>query len=295
MTLRPHGVQVNTNCDLPRFESGSDMAIKIKSKKKSDKSSEVEELEVVEGEPVEDDVLPPADDIDQFLETTTSSFNWAANNQGAVIGLVVAVLAITAGIVFFQEGQLKGRVEISDTLTASLDVLNAPVGDEEPFSLAADPKIKYKGPKFDDGKAKFAELASKSDVVLQKYGQEGAAEFARLMKARALFEQGKAGEASALYQEWLGANGSSIERPFVLQALANAQAADGKVDAAVSTLGELKKLDADTYGEMVDYQTGVFYESAGKKAEAKKAFEAMIKDHEKSPRAEMARMRLDLM
>jgi len=114
---------------------------------------------------------------------------------------------------------------------------------------------------------------------------------ARLIKARGLVGLGKYEEAGTLYKEWLDAHPDAIERPIVLQAMASAQAAAGKSDAAVTALESLVLLDKKTYGETASYQIGQIYDSAGNKEKAKQQYDAFIKDYPESGKLELVKLR----
>ncbi len=250
------------------------MAIKIK--KRGEKSEEV--------------VLDPLlDTPDQFLQTADTSLSWASQNQQKIIvGVGAAVVLVLVGVFMLNHFQQKSA-DRSAALTAALDVLVAPVGEETEVDA------KKKGPRFVSEQDKYKSLGEKADVVLAEYGGTPAAELATIMKARASFGAGKFDEAAGLYKKWLDAHPTHSERAFVLQAMATAQAAAGKADEAVATLQSLKGLDAATFGELADVQAGQVYEAAGQKDKAKAAYEAVIKAYPDSSQLETVKMRLDLL
>lgn len=237
---------------------------------------------------------PMGEDLDQFLASGKQSVDWATRHQATILVAVVGILLLAAGVVYFRQHQAEQRVEVSDKLTVALESLEARVG-EEPAPLPDTIKRRKPPLMYKTAQEKYAALSTQADEVLKTYGDQPAAGSARLMKARAAFGLGKFDEAAGLYQEWLKANPSAPERPFVLQALATTQAAGGKTDEAVTTLQELKKLNPETYGELVSWQSGVFYEAAGQKDKAKAAYEELVKTFPEGAHASQAQMRLDLM
>ncbi len=258
------------------------MAIKIK--RKVNKPAEEEDVELT-GDPL-------LDEPDVFFQTADKSVGWAADNQSLIIGAVGFVIVALLVSFFLIQNSRNNAIERSDSLTAALDVMSGTVGDDAaPNPNANNANIK----RFSTSKAKYTELGAKADAVLSNHGGEDVAQLAGVMKARAAFGLGNYDEAITLYEGWLSANANSDEKPVVLQALAAAQAAGKKNDAAIATLEKLKALDADTYGEMASYQIGQIYEAAGQKDKAKAAYEELIKSYPDSKQLEYVKMRIDLM
>jgi predicted negative regulator of RcsB-dependent stress response len=246
------------------------MAIKIKRKS---------EAPVGTGDPL-------LDEPDQFFQTADQSLSWAAKNQRLIVLLVgLGLVLVLAGLFVNSHFQDENAAQ-SDALTAAVEILNAPV-------VSADDKNKPKGFSFPTEKEKYTALSEQAGLVISDYGDAG--KLGSLYSARAAAGLGNYAEAVGLYQTWIDANDGSDEQPFVLQAMAVAQQADGKTDAAIGTLEKLKSIDQDAYGELASIQMGSVYESAGQKDKAKAAYEAVVKDYPDSAQLETIKMRLDLM
>jgi tetratricopeptide (TPR) repeat protein len=246
------------------------VAIKIKKKK----TAAVEEID-------------PILEQDQFLQTSDKSISWAAQNRQKVVIVVVAIAAIALVGVFLSKYSDKSEAERITALSEAVSVLETPIVSDTPAAPGEEPV----GARFPNAEAKYKEVEQKADAVLTAYPSDNVAAPARLMKARALLGLGKYEEASNLYQEWLDAHPNAIERPIVLQAVATAQAAAGKPDAAVTSLESLVLLDKKTYGEMASYQIGQIYDSAGNKEKAKQQYDAFIKDYPESGKLELVKLR----
>ncbi len=259
------------------------MAIKIKKKGRRD-----------------DESVDPLDEPDQFIQTADKSASWAVQNRQKVIaGLVaagVAVAALAAGAFYVQNK----ASSMSDSLTAAVKVMRAPIGDaRSPDAVAAPvaPKDGEKpaGLRFDDSATKYTELGAKADAVTAAYGTEPAGKFAKLIKARALHGQGKYAEAASAYKEWSDAHAGAPEQAFVLQSLATSQAAAGETDAAIASLESLKALGEEAWGETSGYQIGRIYQEAGQKDKARAAYKGLLEKYPDSSRAELVKMHLDFL
>lgn len=247
-----------------------------------------------------DEGVDPLEQPDQFIQTADKSVTWAARNRQTVIAGSVAAavaVAIIAGGIFYVANK---NASMSDSLTDAVKVMRAPVGDaRNPDAIASPIAAKEgeepKGLRFDSADKKYVELGTKADAVIGAYAGEPAAEFAKLIKARALHGQGKHAEAATLYKEWVDAHPSAPERAFVLQSLATSQAAAGQADAAVASLETLKALNEEAWGETAGYQIGRIYQEAGQKDKARAAYQGLLEKYPDSSRAELVKMHLDFL
>lgn len=260
------------------------MAIKIKKK--------VTKPDSVEPPEQEETPIDPLEEPDQFIKTADSSISWAANNQQLIlIGVASIVLAIVAGFAISHQMN-QSRLERSDALSKAIEAMTAPVvtvkeGDPAPTD--------DKGLTFSSEENKYKAMDERVSAVLDQYGSEEVAGPARLIKAQAAFGQGKYDEAISIYNAWLEAHPKARERSFILQALATAQAASGKSDAAITSLNSLKEIDAEAYGELVSFQVARIHEAAGNKEKAKAEYEAFVKNYPESDKLESAKLRLDML
>jgi predicted negative regulator of RcsB-dependent stress response len=259
------------------------MAIKIKKKGRRD-----------------DESVNPLDEPDQFIQTADKSATWAVRNRQTVIaGLVAAgvAVAILAGGVFYIQNK---AATMSDTLTDAVKVMRAPIGDARSPDAIASPVAPKDGEektglRFDSVDAKYTELGAKADAVTAAYAGQPAADFANLIKARALHGQGKYAEAATLYKAWADAHAGAPEQAFVLQSLATSQAAAGQTDAAIASLESLKSLGEEAWGETAGYQMGRIYQEAGQKDKARAAYTGLLEKYPDSSRAELVKMHLDFL
>jgi hypothetical protein len=198
---------------------------------------------------------------------------------------------VGAGI-WFNSQQDQGKVNVSDDLTKAISVLEIPLA--PPIELPEASK-KDDGPTFKTAAEKYTALETSAKAVVDAHGSAPITGPAKLMLARAKVGTGKAAEALPLYEAWLAAHPSGPERPVVLQAMANAQSAAKKHEAAIGTLEELKKLDEKTFGESASYQIARIHEHAGQKDKARTSYEAFIKAYPESEKLEYVKMYRDLL
>ncbi len=290
------------------------MAIKVKLKKK-DEGGDAEDVtgaespELLDAEDAGDAAPSPAgpapagsqalDDLlerDLFLETADKSVGWAAQNQTALIAIFAILAAVIVGVVIWQNQSESTTAEHSASLTAAVDILQAPIEGQEPPNPLAPEKDK-KAPKltFKTAQEKYTALGAKADEAQAAVKGTPAEGTATLLKARAALGTGKVDEAIGLYQGWLSSHATAPERAFVLQALGEAQVQAGKPAEAAATFEQLKGLDEKAWGEYAAFQTAVAYDVAADKDKARASYEAFVKGYPESDRVAQARLRLDLL
>lgn len=173
--------------------------------------------------------------------------------QKPLLGSLVAILVIIAGIIAVNNYVIKPRAEKASTLLAQgQDYFN-----KEDFEKA-----------LNGDKAEFPGFA----VIAEDYSSTDAGNLAKLYAGLCYAQLGKMEDAEKYLEKWSPADDQMVS-PAALGALGNVQASLKKVDDAIATLKKAAALaDNNSLSPTLLIQAGELLESQGKKAEALKLY-----------------------
>ena len=265
------------------------MAIKVRKRNESGDDSPDEEEETPESQ----EVAPT--EGDPFLRGSAETISWLSENQNLVYGAVAAAIVIAIG------GYVGVTYMRSQAVAASNPVSNALAAYETPVEGSP----VYEAMTSRDGVAKptktfgttdkrWKAVYKKAGRTLEKHAGSAAVQPARLTRAAAAAQLGKAGEAIELYNAYLDSEHAKENLPIVYYGLSVAQAQKGAYQKAVSSLDKMVAED-DSYEAFALYHKGLFMAEAGKKKKAKDFFNKVLETDPKSPYKTDIERRLALM
>lgn len=186
-------------------------------------------------------------------ETLNKSEAFVMKYQKPLLGSLVAILVIIAGIIAVNNYVIKPRAEKASTLLAQgQDYFN-----KEDFEKA-----------LNGDKAEFPGFA----VIAEDYSSTDAGNLAKLYAGLCYAQLGKMEDAETYLEKWSPADDQMVS-PAALGALGNVQASLKKVDDAIATLKKAAALaDNNSLSPTLLIQAGELLESQGKKAEALKLY-----------------------
>ncbi len=186
-------------------------------------------------------------------ETLNKSEAFVMKYQKPLLGSLVAILVIIAGIIAINNYVIKPRAEKASTLLAQgQDYFN-----KEDFEKA-----------LNGDKAEFPGFV----VVADDYSSTDAGNLAKLYAGLCYAQLGKMEDAEKYLEKWSPADDQMVS-PAALGALGNVQASLKKVDDAIATLKKAAALaDNNSLSPTFLVQAGELLESQGKKAEALKLY-----------------------
>lgn len=186
-------------------------------------------------------------------ETLNKSEAFVMKYQKPLLGSLVAILVIIAGIIAVNNYVIKPRAEKASTLLAQgQDYFN-----KEDFEKA-----------LNGDKAEFPGFA----VIAEDYSSTDAGNLAKLYAGLCYAQLGKMEDAEKYLEKWSPADDQMVS-PAALGALGNVQASLKKVDDAIATLKKAAALaDNNSLSPTLLIQAGELLESQGKKAEALKLY-----------------------
>ena len=167
---------------------------------------------------------------DKFAEEVFDIFDWVSTHKAKVLryaGIVVAVVAVTAGVIFYNRSQADAREE---ALAQALRVEDAAVGNNnQPATLHYDTQ---------DDKDK-AQVKAYTDLTTKYSGTlEGA--FGSFALASAALDKGNLAEAEKRYRE-VADSGPKAYASIARASLARILVAEGKTADAQKLLEDLAK------------------------------------------------------
>lgn len=187
-------------------------------------------------------------------ETLNKSEAFVMKYQKPLLGSLLAILIIIAGIICINNYVIKPRAEKASTLLAQgQDFFN-----KEDFEKA-----------LNGNKAEYPGFIAIAD----DYSSTDAGNLAKLYAGLCYAQMGKMEDAEKYLEKWSPADDQMVS-PAALGALGNVQASLKKVDDAISTLKKAAALaDNNSLSPTLLIQAGELLESQGKKAEALKLYQ----------------------
>jgi len=235
---------------------------------------------------------------DQFVSFWTKVGERVSRHRRGLVTFVVTICAATAAL---QGGRYFFGKRDAETSRAFAKIEQIASASLLPPDVAGS-----KAEKPDDGLPHFKTdeerkqaALKEADTFLVAHSKGKIAALAKLIKASLLRDLGKNEDATALYVELSGnSEVDSNLQLVVLDGLALAQEASGKVDAAIATLDKLSAASKSHQGFLADralYTKGRLLETQGKAEEAKKIYKSISTDFPNTTLREEVTRRLALL
>lgn len=198
----------------------------------------------------------------------------------AVLGGVVALLAIGVAVWIIGASKRSGIESRSNELREAAQAVGAPVGPEP----VLDPRVAKlpRPPRFADEAARVAAANAGLDKFLADHAGDKVDELVQIAAINAKLNKGDSAGALSDVDAWLQAFPDSMARPVALELKARVQRAAGKKDDAAVTYDQLAKLvgpgvlRASALASVGDLSNPVLNAGAGDAAKAKNAYQAAL-------------------
>src|SRR5689334_20541149 len=229
----------------------------------------------------------------EFAESVARARAAIAQRQRDITILVVVIVVAVAIVGGFMGWRSSRNAKATNLLAGALAVAEAPVVTPPPPAPGSPPPVQQPGT-FRTERDRYEAALPRLMEAADKYPNTDAGLTARYRAAGVLAELGRYPEAEQRYQEVIAKAGrSSIYGRTARLGLAEAQAAQSKYDATITTLKELTT-DSDSQLPLdgVLMQLGRAYLQAGKKDEATRAFTRVVDEFPQSLYAGEAREKI---
>lgn len=243
---------------------------------------------------------------DEFVQATSKALTFAQRHRRPLIIGTCAALAVLVGVVAARSymehhGQARSAA-FSIAVAGSLANVRPAAGVPDAPPAAAAPAAATTSPaKAPESFGSLTERAAYSGKAyadyMQQFGQDGElGHMARLGAASTALQQGKQAEGlAALVALAADPKLPGRLRLFVLDTLGAAQLDAGKLAEAEKTYGEIATLEGGMLADYAALQKGRIAESRGEVADARKTYEAALKDHPEGAFKDEIKKRLDLL
>lgn len=202
----------------------------------------------------------------------------ALTQAPVVIGLIVLVAGIIAGVVWYQ-GKVAEDRAVATRVLASATAAQARSRIEVVDAAEAANKLPPPNPVFPDEGAR----AKAIDDTLAQLGGEmadsDAAKLAGLIEGGRLMQSGKFADAKAKYEGFLSANADHPLGFLAQEGLALALEATGDIDGAVSALDTMAPEAGAFYRDQALYHKGRMLEDQGKSDEALAVYKTYVEEY----------------
>ena len=203
---------------------------------------------------------------DVIRKTLTDTSHWAVSNFKLLVGGLVAVLAITAGILLWQEYSGSRQEQLQSRFADALDLFHAPVGADADASQDNTIKPKYT---FKDDKTKYEKSLSAFQDLADQYSGTKIGSLARYYAALSMNELGQADQARKALQSVVADSRFIEVKDLARNTLADLDLADEKYDDAIALLRQILDQPSEDFPkEIVLLKLGQILEKQGDLAAA---------------------------
>jgi tetratricopeptide (TPR) repeat protein len=252
------------------------MAIKIK--KKSNQEDESPEV----AETAEATAAPDLSTADAFERRSIEVATWIEDNRSVVIGGFFAIIALAAAGYFGVQYLEAQNVKLSAEMNPVFGAYAQPVEGTSEFEAFNKNWEGEKPEAFEDEQAKWQAIYDNASQALEGGADSSIALPAKMAKAGAAVELGKAEEAVKIYEDVLDSTKDDGLRAGAYLGLAGARTATGDVDGAIKAYDELAKVD-ETIAESLRYRKARLLERKGDVEAAKALYHEILDDNPTSP------------
>lgn len=227
----------------------------------------------------------------EFVSTVASATSWYRDNQGTVVGGLIAIIAVvvlSSGYFWFQH---RNEESAGALLGVAMTIYQAPV--VPPSSV---PGATQAPGSYPSEKARYEAALKAFQEVADKYPSSTAGLAARYHSGETLLSLGKPTEAQQAYQAVMDKGGSTIYGTMSKLGLANVMLASGQNDQAVKTFEEVAaQRDGVVPVDGVLMQLAAAYQKMGKNAEARTTYKRVVDEFPDSPYVQNARTQMTLL
>ena len=229
----------------------------------------------------------------ELARSVAAARDMVATRQRDIVRAVVAVVVILLLVGGYTIWRQSKDAKADAALAAGLAVFEAPVIAPTAPAPGSPAPVQQPGT-FQTEQAKLEAALPKLMAAADQYPNTDAGIAGRYYAASALASLGRFAEAEQRYQEVVDKAGSTIYARTARLGLADAQAAQGKYDSAITIYRELS---ADANSQIpvdgVLMALGRTYVRAGRKDEAARAFSRIVDEFPESPYVTDARREME--
>ena len=209
---------------------------------------------------------------DEFQVQGTTWLQWALTHKTKILGLVVALLAVVAGLWAWRHFSKRGDTVAAEAFAAAADTMRRPVKGDQ--NLGADEEDEDRKP-FDDTKLRAKASLEKLDALQQKHGSSKIAQFAQLHVGNQHMALGESDKAIAAYEKFLASKPTHAY--FIAlghENLGLAHEARKEYDKAIAQFEKLA--GGKILAERGFFHQGRILQTQGNIAKAKEAFQKAV-------------------
>jgi tetratricopeptide (TPR) repeat protein len=227
---------------------------------------------------------------DEFISSVDSAVKFLKTNYQRIILIVLLIVVVivlgytTVYMMHIKERDAKLLLQEAETaysapvLPPGQDMSKVPPGTHYYFS--------------EEERSK--EVLDKTDALLKKYPSTKAAVEARMLKAQALWSEGKKEEAAKEYQEVADRHPNKLPGALAQISLAGIMEDRGDYDAAIAQYEKLLNLPSESlFKDYILSSLGACEERKDRPEEALKAYQRLVDEYPMSVYADGARARID--
>jgi TolA-binding protein len=213
------------------------------------------------------------------------------NYRTPVLAVAISVVVVVVAVAGFVAYRSQANNHASEMLAAAMTIEQATVAPAPAPGAAPAPAP---AGAFPTEKARDEAALARFTAVANDYPSTASGIAARYHAAALLVALGRDTEAVQKYQEVVDRAGNSIYGQMAKLGIADAEAAAGKYDAAITGYRELSaSSSADLPVDGILMQLGRAYDAAGKTADARQTFKRIVDEFPMSPYAADAKRAMD--
>ncbi len=214
---------------------------------------------------------------DVIRKTLTETSHWAVSNFKLLVGALVAVLAITAGVLIWQNYSGSRQEQLQAAFADALEIYHAPVGSEATQTQDNTVKPKYT---FKDDQAKYEKSLSAFQGVASKYSGTKIGALAQYYAALSMNELGQNDQARSTLESLIEDSRFVEVKNLARNTLADLDLAADKYDEASRLLQQiLDQPSADFPKEIVMLKLAQTLEKQGDLAAALDAYRKITSEY----------------
>lgn len=198
---------------------------------------------------------------DVIRKTLTETSSWAVSNFKLLVGVLVAVLATTAGVILWQQYSGSRHEQLQAVFADALEIYHAPVGAEATQNQDNTVKPKYT---FKDDKAKYEKALSAFQNIASKYSGTKIGDLAQYYAALSMNDLGQTDQARSTLESVISETRFVQVKDLARNTLADLDLSAGNYDEAIALLRQiLDQPSQDFPKEIVMLKLGQTLEKKG--------------------------------
>jgi predicted negative regulator of RcsB-dependent stress response len=224
----------------------------------------------------------------EFAKSVQSVSSWVAENRDLTVKVAAAALIVVVGVGGYSLWRKHTNDQAGSWLGIAMAIADAPVVPPPTLPGASQTPNTYP-----TEKAKFEAALTAFHEVVNRYPSTSAAMAARVEIASTLLMLNRFAESEQAYQAIVADSKDSFYGPMAKLGVAEAQAAQGQYDKAITGFTDLAgQRDGALPVDGVLMQLAQTYLKAGKPKDARAAFQQVVDQFPNSPYVAEARQRI---